>query len=130
MSIMNLKKISIKELGVSPADLGKLLKMIDSKVISGKMAKSIFKSMSETCKSAEEIIEKSGLRQLDNKDELSDIIDKVLSLNSDSVKDYLGGKEKAFMFLIGQIMKETKGKAEPKLANELLSKKLATLKNQ
>ncbi len=121
---MNLRKIKIEDLKLKPLDLIGMLKMIEQGTISGKIAKEIFAEMIATTKSATTIVREKSLQQLSDREQLENIIEKVFNENSKSVEDYLKGKENAFMFLVGQVMKETKGKANPHLVNEILKKKL------
>ena len=114
----------IFELKVKPSDIAELLKLIDNNTISGKIAKTVFKDMLETGDSPQKIIDEKGLVQVSDSSEIEKIIDDVLIKNAQSVEDYKNGKEKALGFLIGQIMKESKGKANPQIVNELLIKKL------
>jgi aspartyl-tRNA(Asn)/glutamyl-tRNA(Gln) amidotransferase subunit B len=114
----------IFEIKVKPADIAELLKLIDNNTISGKIAKTVFKDMLERGGSPQKIIDEKGLVQVSDSSEIEKIIDDVLSKNEQSVADYKNGKEKAMGFLIGQIMKESKGKANPQVVNELLIKKL------
>ncbi|NVM03014.1 MAG: Asp-tRNA(Asn)/Glu-tRNA(Gln) amidotransferase GatCAB subunit B, partial [Candidatus Helarchaeota archaeon] len=96
--------------------------------ISGKMAKEIFEYMTLTGKSAEEIIKEKGLIQITDVEQISKTIDDVLKENNNEVLAYINGKEKLFGFFVGQVMKATKGKANPKIVNEELRKKLNSLK--
>lgn len=109
---------------VKPANLASLLKLIDNDTISGKIAKTVFREMIDTGKNADLIVEEKGLKQVSDTSEIESIIIRVIESNPQSVDDYKNGKEKAMGFLVGQIMKESKGKANPKLVNELLLKKL------
>lgn len=121
---LNSRKIKIEDLKLKPSDLIGMLKMIEQGTISGKIAKEIFAEMIATAKSAATIVKEKSLQQLSDREQLENIIGKVFNENSKSVEDYLKGKENAFMFLVGQVMKETKGKANPHLVNEILKKKL------
>jgi len=114
----------IFELKVKPADIAELLKLIDNGAISGKIAKTVFRDMLETGNPAQKIIDEKGLVQVSDSSEIEKIIDDVLTKNTQVLADYKNGKEKALGFLIGQIMKESKGKANPQIVNELLLKKL------
>lgn len=109
---------------VKPSGIAELLKLIDNNTISGKIAKMVFKDMMETGESPQKIIDAKGLVQVSDSSEIEGIIDTVLSNNRQSVDDYKNGKEKAMGFLVGQVMKESKGKANPQVVNELLLKKL------
>lgn len=123
---LNLRKIKIENLNLKlkPSDLTEMLKMIEQGTISGKIAKEIFAEMIATGKSAPTIVGEKSLQQLSDPEQLEKIIEKVFNENLESVEDYLKGKENAFMFLVGQVMKETKGKANPLLVNEILKKRL------
>jgi aspartyl-tRNA(Asn)/glutamyl-tRNA(Gln) amidotransferase subunit B len=110
---------------VKPSDIAELLGLIDNNTISGKIAKTVFREMVETGGSAKKIIDEKGLVQVSDTSEIEGIIDKVIKTNPQSVNDYKNGKQKAMGFLIGQIMKESRGKANPQIVNELLLKKLS-----
>lgn len=109
---------------VQPDGIAELLKLVDNNTISGKIAKTVFRDMIETGKSPQKIIDEKGLVQVSDTSAIEGIIDLVLKNNTQSVDDYRNGKEKALGFLVGQIMKESKGKANPQIVNELLLKKL------
>lgn len=109
---------------VSPEQLGELLELIDTDIISGKIAKSVFQEMYQTGKSAAAVVEEKGLKQVKDEGAIDSVIDEVLAENTKEVELYRGGKEKLFGFFVGQVMKKTKGKANPKLVNEILRKKL------
>jgi aspartyl-tRNA(Asn)/glutamyl-tRNA(Gln) amidotransferase subunit B len=98
--------------------------MVDNGTISGKIAKGVFEEMFATGEKPEKIIEKKGLTQISDEDELSRIVDAVIAGNPGSVEDYRKGKDRALGFLVGQVMKETRGKANPQLVNKLLKEKL------
>jgi aspartyl-tRNA(Asn)/glutamyl-tRNA(Gln) amidotransferase subunit B len=117
--------LGIKNLTVTPEHLARMLKLIDAGVISGKIAKQVFEEMYQSGKPPEEIVKEKGLTQVADEDELSSVIDKIMAANPDLVENFRKGKEKLFGFFVGEVMKETKGKANPKLVNELLKKKLA-----
>ncbi|MEW6526546.1 MAG: Asp-tRNA(Asn)/Glu-tRNA(Gln) amidotransferase subunit GatB [Spirochaetota bacterium] len=110
---------------VKPKDLAILLKRIDDATISGKIAKTVFEEMLETGKNPDTIINEKGLRQVTDTGAIESIIDEVLKNNPKSVEDYKSGKDKALKFLIGQVMKESKGKANPQMVNDILIKKLS-----
>ena len=96
--------------------------MIDQKLISGKIAKDVLAKAFQSGKSPRRVIEEEGLLQISDQSELEEVIVKVISENPDSVENYRGGKTKSLGFLVGQVMKETGGKANPRLVNELLLK--------
>ena len=123
-SILNEKKVPIGKTALKPAHLAGLIKLIKSEEISGKIAKEILPEMIREGTPPAEIVKKKGLGQIKDQGELSSIIEDVLKENEKSVNDYKKGKEAAMTFLIGQVMKKTKGKANPKKVNEILKNKL------
>jgi len=114
----------IDDFPVKANQLAELLKLIDNETISGKIAKTVFREMIDTGNDPLYIVESKGLKQVTDSSEIESIVDRVIANNSQSVNDYKSGKEKAFGFLVGQVMRESKGKANPQLVNELLLKKL------
>lgn len=92
------------------------------------MAKEIFAEMAETGKTASQIINEKGLAQITDEKDLNQIVEKVLKENPENLKKYLAGKEKILSFFIGEMMKKTQGKANPKLVNEILKAKLSEYK--
>ena len=118
------RKIEIKDFKLTPQDLADLLKLVDGGLISGKIAKDIFREMAETGTGAKEIVEKKGITQVTDKSEIESLIDAVLGENKEVVEEYLKGKEKLFGFFVGEVMKKSKGKANPQLVNETLKEKL------
>ena len=114
---------------ISAERLVELLHLIDQKVISGKIAKTIFEKMFKTGQGANDLVKKSGLTQISDKDEIDIIIEKVIKDNIQSVQDYRSGKEKAVNFLVGQVMRHTKGRAQPDLVLNLLKEKMNKLEN-
>jgi aspartyl-tRNA(Asn)/glutamyl-tRNA(Gln) amidotransferase subunit B len=121
---LNQEQIQIDKCKVKPKNLVRMLRMIDKGLISSKIAKSVFKDMFKTGEMPETIVKKKGLEQISDSEKISNIIDKVINENPDVVKQYLCGKEKVFEFFVGQVMKKTKGKANPKIVNDILKKKL------
>ncbi|MCK5766951.1 MAG: Asp-tRNA(Asn)/Glu-tRNA(Gln) amidotransferase GatCAB subunit B, partial [Candidatus Atribacteria bacterium] len=109
---------------ISPDDLVEMLKLIDKGAISGKMAKEVFEKMFKTGESASEIVKTDGITQINNEDELNGFIEKVIKENPKSVKDFNEGKEKALNFLIGQVMRYTRGRAKPDFVFDALKKRL------
>ena len=92
--------------------------------ISGRIAKDVFAEMFETGKPAATIVEEKGLRQVTDTGAIDGAIAAVLAANADKLAEYRSGKDKLFGFFVGQVMKQTQGKANPALVNDLLSKKL------
>lgn len=116
-----------KEIEQSPVKsqaLGDLISRIDKGEISGKIAKTVFEEMFETGRNPEDIIKEKGLVQISDTGAIEAAIDKVIAANPSQVADYKGGKVKLLAFFVGQVMKETKGQANPGMVNELVKKKL------
>jgi len=124
-SLLKKNNLDIKKSPVKPSDLGELIDLIENSTISGKLAKIVFDEMFYNRKKPKKIIKQKGLIQITDSGEIENVITKVLSQNVDKVNEYKSGKEKLYGYFIGQIMQETKGKANPKLVNEILKKKLA-----
>ena len=110
---------------ITPEQLRTLVARINDGTLSGKMAKEVFDAMWAGEGTADEIIEKRGLKQLSDVSAIEKIVDEVLAKNAKQVEDYRAGKEKAFNSLVGQVMKATQGKANPAQVNEILKRKLA-----
>ena len=117
---LNASGVSIGEAKVSPAQLQGLVKLIENGTISGKIAKDVFDEMLASGKDAESVVEEKGLKQMSDTGELESICRSVIEKLPKIVEDYRGGKEKAFGALVGGVMKETRGKANPALVNEIL----------
>lgn len=113
MRYLNEEKIEIDESPISPEKLVEMLKLIDKGVISGKMAKDVFEKMFKTGRDASQIVKESGITQITDENELFEVIDNVIKGNPKSVDDFNQGKEKALNFLVGQVMRSTKGRAKP-----------------
>ncbi len=115
--------LSLDEISVKPADMAGLLNKIENGSVSGKMGKEILKEAIETGKSLAAILNAKGTQISDEK-QIMEVISRVLSANQKVVEDFKSGKENALAFLVGQVMKETKGKANPVVVNSLLAKRL------
>ena len=122
---LNEADLPVSESKVGPAPLAGLLKRIADGTLSGKMAKAVFDAMWAGGGRAEDIIEKRGLRQISDSALIEKLVDDVLAANAKQVQDYRSGKEKAFNSLVGQVMKATKGKADPEQVNQVLRRKLS-----
>ncbi len=121
---LNNEGIAIQECKVTPKQLTDLLVLIEKGTISGKIAKTVFEEMWVTGKDAQVIVKEKGLVQISDTKEIEAIVDAVIAANPQSVEDYKAGKEKAIGFLVGQIMKQTKGRANPDMVNRLLKERL------
>jgi len=126
LAVLKAENKTIEEFPVSPERLAELLSLIDSGVISGKIAKAVFDDMVSTGKAPETIVQEKGLVQVTDTDEISEVINQVLNEHEKEVGDYKGGKTKLFGFFVGQVMKATGGKANPKIVNEILKEKLGS----
>ncbi len=123
-ALLNNKSIEITESPVTSENLAKLINLIKDGTISGKIAKTVFEIMADSGKDPKKIVEEKGLKQQSDPRELERIIDKVILDNPKNVEAYKSGKDKLFGFFVGQVMKQSNGKANPQLVNEILKKKL------
>ena len=126
-SLVGLLNVQVKTIEESPiwaVDLARLLALVEEDVISGKIAKSVFEEMARSGKPAKQIVEEKGLVQITDTDALDAVILETISNYPKEVEAYKNGKTKLLGFFVGQIMKETRGQANPKLANQLLKQKL------
>jgi len=121
---LNDSNLGIEQSPVSADMLAGMLKRINDNTISGKIAKKVFEGMWQTGKDADTIISEQGLKQVTDTGAIEQIVDEVLAANPEQVADFKAGKDKLMGFFVGQIMKASKGKANPGLVNELLKKKL------
>jgi aspartyl-tRNA(Asn)/glutamyl-tRNA(Gln) amidotransferase subunit B len=121
---LNREGLQIEGSHIDAPALGLLLKRIADGTVSGKMAKEVFDAMWAGEGGADEVIERRGLRQISDSGEIEKLVDEVLAANARQVQDYRAGKEKAFNSLVGQVMKATRGKANPAQVNEMLKRKL------
>lgn len=123
-AMLNKENISISQSKVTPELLSELILLITDKVISGKIAKDVFNIMFETGQTPSAIVEEKGLKQVSNEGEISKYVTLVIDQNQDKVQQYRAGKDKLFGYFVGQVMKLSKGKANPALVNEMLKKAL------
>jgi len=123
--LLNSNQCSVGDSPISAKQLAELMGLIEKGTISGKIAKSVLEDMYSTGKDAGVIVKEKGLAQISDEGALLGIIDSVIAANPQSVEDYRAGKDRAIGFLVGQIMKATKGQANPGLVNRLLKEKLA-----
>lgn len=124
MRRLNAEEKEIAKLNLSAQSLAELLNYVISGKINNNTAKKVLREMLETNETASFIIEKNGLIQISDEDELEKIIDEVIKENQQSIEDFKNGKDRALGFLMGQIMKKTKGKANPNTANKILIDKI------
>ena len=124
---VNAEGIELNVLKIQPEQMAALLKLVDSGEISGKIAKKVFAEMFETGNNPGDIIKKQGLMQISDETALKTMIEQVVETNPKSVEDYKAGKTKALGFLVGQIMKQSRGQANPAVINRLLVEKLNSM---
>lgn len=124
MRVLNEQKLAIDELKVTPQLLAELLQLIDKGTISGNIARKVFDEMVNTGDAPQSIVEKQGLVQISDTSELDGIVDQIITDSPSEVERYKGGDKKLVGFFMGQIMKATKGQANPKMVNQILREKL------
>jgi len=116
--------VPIQSCPVTPAGLGELVGLVARKVLSGKMAKDVLREAFETGRGPEEIVDEKGLFQIADARELEVVVEKIIAENPAAADDMRNGKEQALKFLMGQVMKKTRGKANPEVASRLLKQRL------
>jgi aspartyl-tRNA(Asn)/glutamyl-tRNA(Gln) amidotransferase subunit B len=124
LGLLNAEGKAIEQSPVSARDLAELLRLIDEEVISGKIAKTVFEKMAKSGKPAKQIVAENGLAQVSDSSALESEIDTLLAAHPDEVARFKAGNKKLMGFFVGQVMKATRGKANPKLVNQILSNKL------
>ena len=122
--VLNKEGKDIKDSPVSAKNLSKLINLIKDNTISGKIAKTVFEDMVTNNQDPEKIVVDKGMKQQSDPKELEKIIDTIVENNQEKVEQYKSGKDKLFGFFVGQAMKDTQGKGNPKLINEILKEKL------
>ena len=124
LRVLKEKNISIEEFSVEPQNIGKLIKLIKANTISSKIAKDVFEILLSENKDPEIIVKEKGLVQITDNSEIEKIVEQVLAENPQSVEDYKAGKSNALKYLVGQSMRLSKGKANPKMINEMILTRL------
>lgn len=122
---LNEERVGIEDSPIAAEQIAGLIKLIDGGTISGKIAKSVFAEMFTGGKHPEEIVREKGLLQISDESELERIVEEVIVDNPGPVADYKSGKEQALSFLVGQVMKASRGKANPQLVNKIIRQKLS-----
>jgi aspartyl-tRNA(Asn)/glutamyl-tRNA(Gln) amidotransferase subunit B len=122
--LLNARNMDITDAKITPESLSKLIDLQDDATISGKTAKTVFEEMFETGRQPAQIVEERGLVQITAGDEIAEAVDRVLADHAKAADDYRSGKEEALKFLVGQVMRETRGRANPGIVNQLLKEKL------
>jgi len=130
LRLLNEEGKDIKDLKVTPQDFAAMLTSIDKGVISGTAAKTVFEEMYRSGKSPADVIKEKGLEQVSDSSAIESAVEKVIAGNSVQVEQYLSGKDKVMGFLVGQVMKQTGGKANPAMVNTIMKQKLEALKNK
>ena len=123
-AMLNAKGLNISKSPISAKNFAELVQSIKSGEISGRIAKEVFELMVESGDNAKKIIESKGMKQQSDPKELEKIVNEILTKNKDKVDQYKSGKEKLFGFFVGQVMKQSGGKANPQLTNDILKKLL------
>ena len=124
LGLANKNRTAINELPITPDRLEQLLIFVHDGIISNKQGKAVLEKMWNTSKTPKEIIDSEGISQESNENEINKLVDKVLENHYKSVEEYMKGKDKLFGFFIGEVMKESKGKANPKIVNKILRERL------
>lgn len=120
LGYLNANNLELSQVKITGQGLGEMIGLIEKGTISSKIAKTVFKEMLESGKLPAQIVEEKGLVQISDEGAIKSIVEQVVANNPQSVEDYKAGKQKAIGFLVGQVMKESKGKANPALVNKLL----------
>lgn len=124
LGYLNANNLELSDVKITGKGLGEMIGLIEKGTISSKIAKTVFKEMIETGKEPGQIVEEKGLVQISDEGAIKAIVDKVVDSNPQSVADFKAGKDRAVGFLVGQVMKETKGKANPGVVNKLIMERL------
>ena len=124
LGLLNASGEDIRRAKVTPRALSQLIDLIDDNTLSGKMAKDVFQEMYHSGKNPSDIVKEKGLSQITDADEIMAAVDETLSRNPQAVEDYVSGKAQALGFLVGQVMKVTRGRANPTKVNRLLKDRL------
>ena len=125
MAIMNKENIEVNDLDIRPQSLAQLVERLDDGTISSKIAKDILNQLKDGNISVDDLIEDQGLQQITDEDQIKSVVLEVINENNEQKKQYLSGKEQVLGFLIGKVMQKTKGKANPKLVNDLMKQELS-----
>ena len=123
--LLNQNNMEIKDCRITPSSLADMLKLLEQGTISGKIAKVVFEEMFNTGDAPEKIVKDRGLIQISDESAIKAIVDEVIAGNPKVVEDFKNGKGKALGFLVGQVMKASKGKANPEVVNRLLKEELS-----
>jgi aspartyl-tRNA(Asn)/glutamyl-tRNA(Gln) amidotransferase subunit B len=122
--MMNEKNIAVEDLKFGPTDLSELIGLINSGTISNNIGKKVVEDMFKTGKNPKQIVEESGLVQNNDESEILEVVKRIIIDNPKSVEDFKNGKKRAVGFIVGLVMKETKGKANPQIVNKLVNSEI------
>ena len=125
MAIVNKENIEVNDLDIRPQSLAQLVERLDDGTISSKIAKDILNQLKDGNISVDDLIEDQSLQQITDEDQIKSVVLEVINENNEQKKQYLSGKEQVLGFLIGKVMQKTKGKANPKLVNDLMKQELS-----
>ena len=125
MAITNKENIEVNDLDIRPQSLAQLVERLDDGTISSKIAKDILNQLKDGNISVDDLIEDQSLQQITDEDQIKSVVLEVINENNEQKKQYLSGKEQVLGFLIGKVMQKTKGKANPKLVNDLMKQELS-----
>ncbi|MDZ7766568.1 MAG: hypothetical protein U5K00_19465 [Melioribacteraceae bacterium] len=123
-NILNEQKISIKDFSISAKNIGRLISLMRKGTISSQIGKDVFEELLKENKDPEIIVKEKNLIQITDTSEIEKVINDIIKKNQKQVEEFRSGREKVLGFLVGQVMRETQGKANPKIVNEILLKKL------
>jgi aspartyl-tRNA(Asn)/glutamyl-tRNA(Gln) amidotransferase subunit B len=124
MRLMNAASVTIEHVPVTPAALGGLIRLVDTGAINGPTAKQVFEKMFASGEAADVIVQREGLAQIDDEGAVVEMVRGILAEHADAVEQYRKGKQAAMGFLVGQVMRIAKGKANPKVVNAVLKREL------
>ncbi|MBW7454183.1 Asp-tRNA(Asn)/Glu-tRNA(Gln) amidotransferase GatCAB subunit B, partial [Paenibacillus sepulcri] len=124
LGYLNANGLELDGVKITGQGLGEMIGLMEKGTISSKIAKTVFKAMLESGKRPQQIVEEQGLVQISDEGAIAEVVNRIVEANPQSVEDFKAGKDKAIGFLVGQVMKETKGKANPALVNKLLQERL------
>jgi aspartyl-tRNA(Asn)/glutamyl-tRNA(Gln) amidotransferase subunit B len=125
LAYLNAGNLELDAVKLTSQSLGEMIGLIEKGTISSKIAKTVFKEMLESGKAPQQIVEEKGLVQISDEGAILEVVRRIVEANPQSVADYRAGKKQAIGFLVGQVMKETKGKANPGLVNKLIADQLS-----
>ena len=126
--LLNQSGQDITDVSIKPSQVAELQSMVDDSTLSSTMAKTVFEKMFETGQPPRQIAEAEGLVQISDTDAVLAAVQEAISANPDPVADYLAGKQQAMGFLVGQVMKATRGKANPRMASQMVREQLEAMR--